>query len=350
MGEPMKRIGKLPYLSFCYERRFGIELEINAFDGKNRPDQGQKPAGIDDVAMIVAKYSTEGTDIREWEHTHNNDVWVIKPDSSCGMEVCTPIYKGATGLGKVCKVVEAFYSSPKIKVDNRCSVHIHVEVADLSEEQLGSTIAWWLKCEPLFMDSVPPHRKRNRYCQYMGFNNIVQCETKISAKELIRKVGNVKYHSMNTKQLLAGGRKTIEFRIIEGDGCKDPYLIKNWTRLIVHFVEMTCRKPFPEPYQEGNPMSGFCWLDPQDVFKVLGFDPTEYEISPGLQQTRNWFMARLQHYMSKDLHEGYRQFAYSEFVKMLDEYKKSGVTITPEDHLFPASDLTKALYSEDCKV
>lgn len=341
---------KLPPLSFCYERRFGIELEINAFDGKNRPEPGHKVAGIEPVAMIVAKHSSEGVDIREWEHTHNNDVWVIKPDSSCGMEVCTPIYKGWQGLKKVCEVVEGFYHDSRIKVDNRCSVHIHVEIADLTDEQIASVIAYWLKCEPLFMDSVPLTRKRNRYCQYMGFNNLVQVDTKITAKDLIRKVGTVKYYSLNTKQLMQNGRKTIEFRIIEGDGCKDPYLIKNWTRLIVHFVEMTLRRPFPAPYKPGDPMSGFCWLDPEDVFKVLGFDPLEYELSPGLQQTRNWFMARLQKNMSKDIGEGYRQFAYAELLKMLDRYKEMGVEIKPENHLFPANELSKALYHEELKM
>lgn len=59
MGEPMTKKSNLPYLSFSSDRRFGIELELNAFDGKNRPDPGQKPAGIDYVAHVVAKNSTE---------------------------------------------------------------------------------------------------------------------------------------------------------------------------------------------------------------------------------------------------------------------------------------------------
>ena len=340
---------KLPYLSFCSDRRFGIELEINAYDGKNRPDQGQKVAGIEDVGMVVARHTTEGSEIREYEHTHNNEIWVIKPDSSCGMEVCTPIYKGWPGLRKVCEVVEAFNKYPKIKVDNRCSVHVHVEVADLNDDQIGSIIAHWLKVEPVFMDSVPPHRKRNRYCQYMGFNNLVQAETKITPSDLKKKVGTVKYYSLNTNQMMKNGRKTVEFRIIEGDGCRDPYLIKNWIRLLLQFVEMSARRPFPSYLEEGNPWSSFCWLDPSDVFKLLGFDPSEHELSPGLQQTRNWFLARLQKNMSKDIKEGFRQYAYEDLQKMLERYKDMGVVITPEEHLSP-TDLKEALYREDLRV
>lgn len=349
MGAPMKkRNGKLPFLSFCSDRRFGIELEINAFDGKNRPDPGQKPAGIEQVGMLVAKNSSEGVDIRDWEHTHNNDLWVIKPDSSCGMEVCTPIYKGWQGLKRVCEVVEAFGKDTKIKVDQRCSVHVHVEVGDYTPEQLGSIISYWFKCEPLFMDSVPVHRKRNRYCQYMGFNNLVQVETRTTAAELIRRIGTVKYYSLNTKQMQTNGRKTVEFRIIEGDGCKDPFLIKNWIRLLIQFTEMAAQRPMPGPFEQGDQWSSFCWLDPEDVFKVLGFDPAEYELSPGLQQTRNWFMARLQANMSKDVDSGYRQFAYCEFLKMLERYRELGVVITPDEHLIP-SDMKTALYNEELK-
>lgn len=350
MGAPMtkKRSGK-PVLSFCSDRRFGIELELNAFDGKNRPDPGQKPAGIEHIGMVVARNSSEGVEIRDWEHTHNNEIWVIKPDSSCGMEVCTPIYKGWNGLKKVVDVVKAFGEDPKIKADQRTSVHVHLEVADLNKEQLASVIAYWFKCEPIFMDSVPPNRKMNRYCQYMAFNNLVQVETKITPDELIKKVGTVKYYSLNTKQMMQNGRKTIEFRIGEGDGCRDPFLIKNWTRLLIQFVERAKSLPFPGPYKEGDPFSSFCLLDPKDVFKVLGFDPSEFDLSPGLAQTRNWLMARLLKNMNKDVNEGFRAFAYQEFLRMLDEYKEMGVVITEDEHLHP-KDLKTALYHEELKV
>lgn len=341
MGAPMK-----PLLSFCSDRRFGIELELNSFDGKNRPDPGQKPQGIEHIGMVVARNSSEGVEIREWEHTQGNDVWVIKPDSSCGMEVCTPIYKGWQGLKKVIDVVDAFGKDNKIKVDDRCSVHVHVEVADLNPDQLGSVIAHWFKCEPVFMDSVPPHRKMNRYCQYMSFNNLVQVETKITAQDLIKKVGTVKYYSLNTNQMMRNNRRTVEFRIIEGGGCKDPYLIKNWIRLLIQFIEMAKNRPYPGEYKEGDQWSSFCLLDPEDVFKLMGFDPADHELSEGLKQTRNWFMARLQKNMTG---EGFRAFAYEEFQRMLVKYKEMGVTITPEDHLLPR-DLSKALFHEELKV
>lgn len=350
MGAPMQRVGKYPYLKFDSDRRFGVELEVNAFDGKNRPESGQKPQGIDHIGMLVARHCNTQVDIREWSHTDSNESWIIKPDSSCGIEVCTPILKGWNGLKQVCEVVYAFQQDPKVKVDNRCSVHVHVEVADLGQEQLGSVIAHWFKIEPVFMDSVPPYRKRNRYCQFMGMTNLLQHDTKISAQHLVQKVGNVKYYAINTNQMQKNNRKTLEFRIIEGDGCKDPYLIKNWIRLIIHFVEMAIKKPFPIPYEEGNPWSSFLWLDPEDTFRLLGFsnNPTEYELSPGLLQTRNWFLARLQKYMARETEGGPRFQAYRELQAMLARFKEEGVVISAEEHLSP-SDLKSALYNEETK-
>lgn len=340
---------KSPYLSFASDRRFGIELELLAFDGKNRPEQGQQPDGIEKVAVIVAANATEPVEIKGYEHTDGNNSWVIKPDSSCGMEVCTPILKGWHGLRKVCEVVHAFANHPQIKIDQRCSVHVHVEVADLSQEELASVIAHWVKVEPVFLDSVPPNRKRNRYCQFIGLQPIFQCETKSKADDIIKKVGNVKYYSLNTNQMLRNGRRTIEFRIIEGDGVKDPYLIKNWVRLIVHFIEMARKRPIPGPWVEGDPWSSVLWLDPEDVFKLLGFNdnPKEYELSPGLAQTRNWFLARLQKYISRD-ENGIRCKAAKELDRMLDRFAANGTIICPEKHLTP-SDLKEALYNEETK-
>lgn len=350
MGAPMN--DALPYLSWTSNRRFGIELELNSFDKKSRPDNGQKVAGIEYVATLVAKNcGGDCVDIKDWQHTDSNDGWVVKPDSSCGMEVCTPIYKGWDGLKRVCEVVHAFGRDAKVEVDNRCSVHIHIEVADLSVEQQASVIAHWIKCEPVFMDSVPPHRKRNRYCQFMGMVNLVQHDTRVAAKDLVHRVGTMKYYSVNTNQMMRNGRKTIEFRIIEGDGVKDPFLIKNWTRLILHFVEMAAKREMPPPYEAGNPWSSFLWLDPVEVFDLLGFgvNPQKYRLSPGLEQTRNWFLARLQRHTAKDTERGPRHFAYRQLQEMLTKFRDAGHDICPEHHLTP-SDLNHACFCEETKA
>ncbi len=343
MGEPAKK-----YLSWVSDRRFGVELEILAFDGKSRPEGTNNPQGIDYVAMIVSRNDPSGVNIRGYEHTDGNDTWIVKPDSSCGMELCTPIYKGWHGLKKVCDVVYALNQDHKIKVDERCSVHVHVEIADLTPEDIATVIAWWFKVEPIFMDSVPPNRKRNRYCQFMGMTNLIQHDSNLKGMDLVKRVGNVKYYSLNTNQFVKNGRKSIEFRIIEGEGCRDPYLIKNWVRLLIHFIEMARKSPFPAAYEKGNPWSGFCWLDTEDVFKFLGF-AGEHDLSPGLLETRNWFLARLQKHMAKDINDGPRFYAYKELNAFIEKLKDQGITICPEHHLTP-SDLKSVCFCEETKI
>jgi hypothetical protein len=185
----------------------------------------------------VRKTTSEKVIVHKWGHDHNNDSWVVKPDGSCGMEVCSPVCKGWHGLKRVCKVIEAFSNEPKISADHRCSLHVHIDVSDLSIEQLCSVIAWWVKCEPVFLDSVPPSRKKNRYCQFIGLWDLFEENSTLSMDQLIKKFGNSKYGSLNTYHLKMGKRQTIEFRIMEGDCCKNPYMAKNWLRLLVHFVE-----------------------------------------------------------------------------------------------------------------
>lgn len=331
-------------LSFQSDRRFGIEYEVLAFDGKSRPDGGGQPLGIQVIAMIVHRaVPSDQVDLKGYEHTDNNTAFVVKPDSSCGVEVCTPILKGWNGLQRAVKVADAFRKDEQIKVDLRCSVHEHVEIVDLDQTQLGNIVAWWLKVEQVFMDSVPTSRKQNRYCVPLTRRQFVQHDTKIAGNELVKKVGQVKYLSANTNQYIKSGRKTIEFRIGEGEGCKDPFYVKCWTRLLIHFVEQAKNRPFPSNF-DGTPWSSFLWLDPKDTFSMLGFDD-DHELSPGLRQVRNWFIARLQKNMENT---PLRSVAKKELLEITHKIKETeGIEITPE-YLVP-KDMDHALYGDEFK-
>lgn len=350
MGEPITN--KLPFLSFNSQRRFGVELEINAFDKRPRPEPGKRPAGIEHVNRIVQENTEEGSEIKDYEHTQENSRWVVKPDSSCGIEICTPPLKGWRGIRKVCKVVEAFSLDPKICVDKRCSVHVHVEVADLCEAEIASVIVYWIKAEQVFLDLVPTERKRNRYCQSIDMTSLFEVESQLPPSEIIKRVGDVKYYTLNSNQMRRTNnqRKTLEFRIIEGQGCKDPFLCKNWVRLLLHFVEMTCRRPLPAPYKSNDPWTGFSIFDPKHVMEVLGFnnDPPSYELSSGLTQTRNWMLARLIHYINHSKDKGPRWKALEELQEIFKKFEDTGMKIDPKEHLSP-SDMPDALYNDNLR-
>jgi hypothetical protein len=291
-------------LAFNYDRRFGVEIEVNALDGRDFVayplHSGELPKGIEYIASLLQENLGKSVSINKWHYTHNNDVWVLKPDSSCGIEICSPVSKRWAGLKEICKVIELLKNNPTIKADSHCSLHVHVEVADLHSNVLNRVLAYWMKCEPVFLDAVPDNRKLNRYCQCIGETDMFSL--KDNMENICQKLGNQKYLTINTYHMCKGKRKTIEFRIIGNEGCKNPYLVKNWVRLLIHFVEMASSQQMPAPFEKGNRWSSFCWLDLEDVFELLKFDG-KFELSKGLEQTRNWFLASIrENCLSK--HEG----------------------------------------------
>lgn len=287
----------LPKLELENYYRFGAEMEINAFDNLNRPLgylNGELPAGIHYVGNLVQKTTHGKVTIHKWGNDHHNESWVVKPDGSCGMEVCSPVMKGWTGLMEICRVAEAFKYDAKIKADNRCSFHVHVDVSDLTERQLATILTWWIKCEPVFMDSVPALRKKNQYCQFIGLTDLFNVKSGLlSSASLISRLGQCKYYTINTFHYHNRRRKTIEFRIMDGECCKDPWMTKNWIRLLLHFIQRSLAIGMPLNYEGNDAWSGYCWLDPFDVFKFLGFSLYQYELSPALSQVRSWFVERL---------------------------------------------------------
>lgn len=284
-------------LSLDYLRRYGAEIEINAFDMRPRPigyEDGKLPEGIHYVGNLVKKI-TEEVLIHKWGNDHHNDCWIVKPDSSCGMEIGSPVLKGWHGLMRCCRVIDGLRKDPKITSDTRCSFHVHVDVADLSEKELAAVISWWIKCEAVFLDAVPPRRKKSQYCQFLGLMDTFEDleDGLYSPESLFKRVGHCKYYTINTFHYHNKNRKTIEFRIMDNECCLDPWTAKNWIRLVLHFVEQAVLKGMPVDYEPNNRWSGYCWLDPVDVFSLLGFLPGQYQLSPGLQQVRHWFLGRL---------------------------------------------------------
>ena len=286
----------MPKLQFDYLRRYGVEIEVNAFDGKDHIAPDKMPEGIYTVGNIVSSAIFDKVDVKFWRESlehwdkHKPGNWLVKPDGSCGMEVCSPISKGWNGLNMICLVIDALASN-QIKADNRCSLHIHVEVNDLTVYELANVITYWIKCEPVFFDAFPEIRKNNKYCEFIGWTDWVQADTDVSAEEIVRFFGNQKYTSINTFHYNKG-RPTIEIRIADSVFCTNSYFTKNWIKLVIHFIEMARKMPTPTKYVPGDPWSSFLWLDPPAVFKLLGWDGN-YELSEGMKQTRNWFLARM---------------------------------------------------------
>ena len=173
--------------------------------------------------------------------------------------------------------------------DERCSFHLHVSVDDLQEDEVGNVLGWWIKCEPVFFDCMTATRKCNRYCQTIGTSDLFEHQRLYTPNAIIEALSDTKYHSANAYHFKHKKRKTLEFRVSGNDACLDTIPAKQWTRLILHFVEIARHRPIL-PYMHDEPWSALQWLDPEDVFCVLGFDG---DLSPGLDQVRRWFLSGL---------------------------------------------------------
>lgn len=338
-----------PVLKFDSDRRFGAEFEYCSFDNRDfkkhplNQDNGELPEGIHDISTLLMEKMKVQVAVNKWHTTHNNPHWVLKPDSSAGIEVCSPVVKGWHGVKTICQAVDVMTSDPRVHVDDRCGFHVHVEVADCDVQRLACILAYWVKCEAIFLDSVPRSRKRNKYCQQIGLSPYFQHDTCFDATWLVETLGQMKYYSINNLYYKTGKRKTIEFRIVEGEGCMDSYLMKNWLRLLIHFVEMTKdMEPPPKPKLH-DPWTGFFWLDLKDVVKVLKFDQN---ISKGLTETRNWFLARIAKNAVCDLSGLWCPEARQVTLKQLEELSKE-LDLPQVDAILKPKDLQTALYSPE---
>jgi hypothetical protein len=285
-----------------FSRRFGVEIEINTPSGiivKLDPHEGENPEGADRIAYLISRTLKKPAQIQAWRQTtHNNTLWVVKPDGSCGIEICSPVTKGWLGLSEIMRVIQTL-ERYNAKADGRCSLHVHVNISDLTKKQLATVMAYYIKCEHIIFDSLPGNRKNSRYCQFIGSSDLFDCNFGMDQDDLISRVSESKYYSINTFHFMKGGgftmdnnrRQTIEFRVAENKACLDPFYVKNWVRFLLHFVEMTKHLPYPEPYKSGgNEESGLLWLSPRRMFEILGFDQP---MSFGMKQVKAWFFGRI---------------------------------------------------------
>ena len=290
-------------LKYDYKRRFGVEIETNSLSGRDfigfPLEKNELPDGINYIGEKIAKNLKIPVTIHPWHPTHNNNSWVLKPDRSCGIEICSPVSKGRFGLEQICEVVDIISKDSKIIVDDRCSFHVHVNLDDCNEVSVAAILAWWVKCEAVFIDSLPVARKKSRYCQCIGASDIFYHDFK-DYIEINGELGEQKYFTINSFHMNRKKRNSIEFRPLGNEGCKNSEITKNWIRLLVHFVEMAKKQSIPRAWLNVNdPWRGLLWLDPKDVFKFLGF--LDCELDENLTEVRNWFLKRLKTNIKTDL-------------------------------------------------
>lgn len=304
--------------------RFGVEFEVNSFDLKDRPDNFSLPLGSHEIATIINESLNQKVFISNWVQNHYNNSWYVKPDSSCGIEICSPVLKGDCGIKQISMLAKSLRKN-KIKSDKRCSFHVHFDVSNFKRKEVLSIICWWIKLEAFFVDMLPNHRKCNHFCKLISQSNIIKSvSNKYNFNYFLKELGKSKYYTLNTHHYYRNKRKTLEFRIIDSKAClneKDSFF---WLKLLTRFIETAIKKGHSLPYKKGNPFTGYCWLDPIDVFNFLDFLPDTRNEDLDLI---NWIISKLTKNGNRFLLNGvfssnYRIESYKESCKLEKIFKE----------------------------
>lgn len=246
--------------------RFGVEIELDALDGRdfslNPLSQGEMPKGYDLVASAVSGLGLE-VEAHGWRHNHNNSIWVCKPDSSCGIELCSPVLEERR-IDELLVVVDALNAMPELTSGPNCALHVHVDVTPLlsgppeSSDNLCSVLAWWVKCEPVMLDSVPGRRKNSRFCRCIGMTDLFGHDERVIPCMAVSKMSD-KYLTLNTHHMVARKRSSIEFRMLEGT--KNASLVRSWVEFVLNFVRRASAAGAPDDYR---------WVEAADVHRLIG--------------------------------------------------------------------------------
>lgn len=243
----------------------------------------------------------------EWEYNYVDstkllEVWKkrwggsIHHDGSCGEEAVTPPMAGDYIYKVISELGEAFKNNAQI--DNRCSVHVHVDARDYSWHDMFKLLKVYSKVEPVLYLLAGQQRLENIYCVPVGkdFTNILNSNTTIypdtkgavmalalgatssnNARELQRqkpgKRTEGRRRGLNINPWLAARRTkspdaTVEFRMHRNTS--DATRIIGWTKLCVRLVDWVAKSSQKEIDSLPNsPLRSLCQVIAPDCSKWI---------------------------------------------------------------------------------
>ena len=286
-------------------RNFGIEIEIG------------NEVSLPILATVINNFSPHPLRSNLYKHSVNNNFWDLKLDGSCGkITDCYGINEGgyeiasfkASGpkqlrhIGKTAKCIK----KTGAKTNENCGLHIHVDVQDFSEYDMGKLIAYWLCVEKVILMSTPRRRWANKYCLPLYtdakpvlnpgkeidflevWNHFKPTNTSAHNNLYRRRTLNVInwYRYIKVKNFK---RSTVEFRFPEGTLVEAN--IKNWTILLVNFVHRIKICTGNIKFNDN--------LDLEGVLYILGLGHNREEfaiLEDSLRETKIWLLRRLIRY------------------------------------------------------
>ncbi len=280
---------KLAVAKFSSKRCFGLELEF-----------GNKISGGQIVSTVQAV--DEFREVRLSQHyaqDTNNDYWHVKLDRSCGdiagdygWELASFKASGIKDINLMGKVARSLHEIG-VNVNDRCALHVHVEIADFSQAQLAVLSAIWIKIEPFICHIIPAHRADSKYCKFFRHekwvSESIDSGTDLTPDYVWSKIKPTKNDnpgrrkSINICNYIFTDKKTIEFRFPEST--LSEYQVRNWIKFCLCFVEQCKTAEIPKNLKI---------YDFQGFLESLGFYGRNpfLLLSSGLLESKIWLLKR----------------------------------------------------------
>lgn len=247
-------------------RSFGVEFEF---------------AGGQSRTNVAAAINAKGVDAHVEGYNHRTQrYWKVVTDASLRGrnpgELVSPILTGEEGIVEMKKALDA--TSDVTKVNNSCGFHCHVDVRDLSLDEIKNVVKLFLQTEDA-IDSVLAPSRRGRSSRWAPtamnvngnssadrrneenkrwFGMINACRT----HEQLATVFGTRYTKLNLFNVASRG--AIEFR--SHQGTLNQAKAEHWVRLCVALVEASRQYRFIRPRKSTK--RGIARLT--DVFTTLG--------------------------------------------------------------------------------
>lgn len=197
-------------------RKIGVEIE---FSCQRNP-----------LAAIGTVLTGRGESVRVDSSYHASDgsKWDLKTDSSCGYEIATPAISKYSDLVNAARVTELITSNGGT-VNERCGLHVHVDMGDITPEKFQLIMRFMARYENAFFLMAGPSRQSNHFCKKLAH----QVSTVKTDPARFRSAWGDKYFWLNGTHLRGIG--TLEFRLMEST--LDSAAIVGWVMFLVHTVE-----------------------------------------------------------------------------------------------------------------
>lgn len=211
----------------------GVELEMEGIQYSFSKSSGEVP--------VSSRFITDVT------LPSLGNFWKVIKDGSLrkGTEFIFSVpHKGANitaALDKMQTFIDAFsYRNEPIKITDRCSVHVHLDVRDLDNEEVSNFVLLYIFVERVLFLTIDSGRVKNNYCK-----PLTNSAFKYILSELIKKGNDEydsierfvraireqcdKYSALNILPVSTYG--SVEFR--HHQGTKDMAEVKRWINIIL---------------------------------------------------------------------------------------------------------------------